>query len=307
MSKLTLCPGPGASIPEWKNSQKEFFGRGDDEYKKIKKRTINWLSKISSKDTIVPIPGAATTAAYISFQNFLSKKILIINTGYYSQRWIKLINQLFPKRDIFICDYDKIHLFNKKVDWIVFVYVETSECKIFDIKKVNKLKKKLKAKILLDATASIGLEKYHHFSDVIFFSSCKGLLGPTGLGFVGYNKSIKIYKKTNFFTNINTHKNSFYTLGYNCISALDKISKKHSNYLKKIKFARKILLPNAINKDNPIIGLDIKNKVIKKRRFKNVVFYQPRDNKANQLVFFLGFVKFSNLEIKKLIKKLFRI
>ena len=84
-------------------------------------------------------------------------------------------------------------------------------------------------------------------------------------------------------------------------------SKKHSNYLKKIKFARKILLPNAINKDNPIIGLDIKNKVIKKRRFKNVVFYQPRDNKANQLVFFLGFVKFSNLEIKRLIKKLFRI
>ena len=33
MSKLTLCPGPGASTPEWKNSQKEFFGRGDDEYK----------------------------------------------------------------------------------------------------------------------------------------------------------------------------------------------------------------------------------------------------------------------------------
>ena len=40
MSKLTLCPGPGASIPEWKNSQKEFFGRGDDEYKKIKKEHL---------------------------------------------------------------------------------------------------------------------------------------------------------------------------------------------------------------------------------------------------------------------------
>ena len=37
MSKLTLCPGPGASIPEWKNSQKEFFGREMMNTKKLKK------------------------------------------------------------------------------------------------------------------------------------------------------------------------------------------------------------------------------------------------------------------------------
>ena len=307
MSKLTLCPGPGALIPEWKNSQKEFFGRGDDEYKKIKKRTLDWLSRISSKDIIVPIPGAATTAAYVCFENFLSKKILIINTGFYSQRWIKLVSQIFPKKNIFVCDYNKIHLFKKKVNWIVFVYVETSECKIFDIKKISKLKKKLKAKLMLDATASIGLEKHHNLSDVLFFSSCKGLLGPTGLGFIGFNNSIKISNKTNFFTDIDTHKNSSYTLGYNCMSALNKISKKHSIYLKKIKFARNILLPISLNKDNPMIGLDIKNKVLNKNRFKNVVFYQPRDKKANQLVFFLGFIKFSNSKIKRLIKNLFRI
>ena len=306
MSKLTLCPGPGASIPEWKNSQKEFFGRGDKEYIKIKKRTIKWLSKISSKDFVVPIPGASTTAGYISFENFLNNKILIINTGYYSDRWKKLISQLFPKKDIFHCDYNKIHLFNKSVDWIVFVYVETSECKIFDIKKIYNLKKKIKAKILLDATASIGLEKYHNLSDVIFFSSCKGLLGPTGLGFIGFNKNIKISKKTNFFTNINTHMDSLYTLGYNCISALNKISTKHAFYLKKIKFARKILLKDSLNKRNPIIGLDIKHKVKNKKKFKNVIFYKPRDNKANQLIFFLGFVKFTNYKIKKLIIKIFQ-
>ena len=77
---------------------KKSFGRGDDEYKKIKKRTLDWLSRISSKDIIVPIPGAATTAAYVCFENFLSKKILIINTGFYSQRWIKLVSQIFPKK-----------------------------------------------------------------------------------------------------------------------------------------------------------------------------------------------------------------
>ena len=90
----------------------------------------------------MPIPGAATTAAYIAFQNFLYGKILIINTGYYSARWKKLANQLFQKKNIFSCDYDKVHLFNKKIDWVVFVYVETSECKIFDIKKIYNFKKK---------------------------------------------------------------------------------------------------------------------------------------------------------------------
>ena len=57
-----------------------------------------------------------------------------------------------------------------------------------------------------------------------------------------------------------------------------------------------------------MIGLDIKNKVLNKNRFKNVVFYQPRDKKANQLVFFLGFIKNSVIQkIKRLIKNLFRI
>ena len=99
--------------------------------------------------------------------------------------------------------------------------------------------------------------------------------------------------------------NSMYTLGYNCISALNKISTKHAFYLKKIKFARKILLKDSLNKKNPIIGLDIKYKVKNKKKFKNVIFYKPRDNKANQLIFFLGFIKFSNHKIKKIIKKIF--
>ena len=48
-TKITFCPGPGALIPEWINSQKEYFGRGDKEYSRIKQETINWLKKISKK------------------------------------------------------------------------------------------------------------------------------------------------------------------------------------------------------------------------------------------------------------------
>ena len=35
---------------------------------------------------------------------------------------------------------------------------------------------------MLDATGSIGLERYHELADVISFSSCKGLFGLTGAG-----------------------------------------------------------------------------------------------------------------------------
>ena len=40
---------------------------------------------------------------------------------------------------------------------------------------------------MLDATASIGLEDGHNWADVISYSSCKGLFGLTGAGFIAFN------------------------------------------------------------------------------------------------------------------------
>ena len=37
----TFCPGPGAVIPEWSEGQTEFFGRGDNHYTSVKKKTFN--------------------------------------------------------------------------------------------------------------------------------------------------------------------------------------------------------------------------------------------------------------------------
>ena len=142
MEKITLCPGPGAKIKEWYSSQKEFFGRGDREYLKIKSNVEKWLNKVSGQDLTISIAGAATTAAYIAFKNFLDKKILIIDTGYYSKRWIKLISQIYNPKDITIVNYENIKNIKKKYNWIIFVYVETASCKKLDIKKVFNLKKK---------------------------------------------------------------------------------------------------------------------------------------------------------------------
>ena len=300
-SKITFCPGPGALIPEWTNSQKEFFGRGDFEYTKIKKDTFKWLKKISKKDEIIPIAGSGTTAALLAFNTFLQGKILVIDTGYYSQRWIDYLKKKKFK-NIHTVKYDDIQNIHSTYDWIIFVYVETATCTKFDIKKISKIKKKLKSKLLVDATASIALEKNHQLADVIFFSSCKGLLGPTGLGFVACNKNIKKIQSKDFWYDYNTHSNSKYTLGYNCISALHAISKKHNYYKNKIIFANNVLKKYSVQKSKPLIGCKLLKK-LRKKNFNKTIFYQPRVFVEFDVIFFLGIVKLDKKDIIKVLKK----
>ncbi len=299
-TKITFCPGPGALIPEWLISQKEYFGRGDQEYTKIKVETINWLKKISKKEEIIPIAGSGTTAGLLAFNTFLEGKILLINTGYYAERWINYLKKKRTK-NLSICNYDDVDKVKGKFNWIVFVYVETATCTRFDIKKIYKLKKKLKSKLLVDATASIALEKNHEFADVLFFSSCKGLLGPTGLGFVACSKKIKKNISNDFWYDYTTHLNSKYTLGYNCISALHAISKKHNYYKKKLIFANNFLNKYSVQLSKPIIGCKLLLR-LKNKNFSNTIFYQPRTKVNFDVIFFLGIVKLNKKEIIEILK-----
>ncbi len=303
-SKVTFCPGPGAIIPEWFKNQSEFFGRGDKEYDNIKHRTLNWLKKKSGQDEIVPVAGAATTAAIVAINSFLKGRVLVINTGYYSNRWLNYLKNSKIKNKVVSLDYAlflKKKEF-KKIDWIVFTYVETASCTKFDLEKIKKKAKKNSCKLFLDATASIGLEKNHHLADVLIFSSCKGLFGPTGLGFIGYKKKIKpkVTPKDFLFNYLN-HKEGKYTLGYNCIASLYSISKNHSRYLKKINFAQKKLKKFNVSNNSPKIGLGLKYK-IRNKKINKTIFYIPRENPGYDVIFLLGLIKFKNSEIIKILK-----
>ena len=308
-SKITFCPGPGAVLNDWYTYQKEYFGRGDDEYSLIKKKTLTWIKKKTGQDVIIPISGSGTTAAIIALNSFLNGKVLIINTGYYAKRWINYVkNSKLPIKFDIVSYNDFIFKKNlkKKYDWILFVYVETANCRKYDIIKVNKIAKRLKSKIMLDATASIGLEKNHNLADVIFFSSCKGLLGPTGLGFVAFKKKIKYKPLKDFWFDLETHKNSKYTLGYNCIASLYGVSKKHNLYKKRIFYASNLLKKYSVSKFTiPRIGIplrfNIKDKI---KSNQNLIFYKPRENPGYEVIFLLGIVKYGTSEIKKLLNKI---
>ena len=237
----------------------------------------------------------------LAFNTFLKRKILLINTGYYSERWINYLKKRKIK-NLNIIDYKDIDKVRGKFDWIVFVYVETATCTKFNIKKIYIIKKKLGSRLLLDATASIALERNHELADVLFFSSCKGLKVPTGLGFIAFDKKIKKYKSNDFWYDYSTHADSKYTLGYNCISALHAISKKHKDYKKKIIFANEFLSKYAFQKSKPLIGCRLIHR-LKNKNLSNTLFYQPRASVNFDLIFFLGIIKLNKSEIIKILKK----
>ena len=303
--KVTYCPGPGAVLSEWFTYQREYFGRGDHEYQILKEKTLNWLKKKAGQDIVVPIAGSGTTAAIVAINSFLQGKILIINTGYYSQRWSDYLKNTNLKNNFDFIDYEKFidNNFKKKTyDWVLFVYVETASCKKFNLKKVDKIRKKLGSKLIMDATASIGLENNHNLADVVFFSSCKGLLGPTGLGFIAYKNKTKVIKSKDFWFDLETHSNAKYTLGYNCMASLYGVSMKHNIYKKKILMAAKIMKKFTLQEHPlPKIGIPLKYDLIKKIN-KNIILYQPRKKPNYDVIFFLGITKFSFTDIKKILK-----
>ncbi len=309
ISKITFCPGPGAVINDWFTNQNEYFGRGDKEYSIIKRKTLNWIKKKSGQEVVVPISGSGTTAAIVALNSFLNGKVLIINTGYYAKRWIDYVKN--SKLPIYsdVISYDQFILkknFKKKYSWIIFVYVETANCRKYDIQKVSKIAKKLKAKVMLDATASIGLENNHKLADVIFFSSCKGLLGPTGLGFIAYKNKIKYKNLKDFWFNLETHKNSKYTLGYNCIASLYGIISNHELYKKRILYASRLLKKYTVSKFSiPKIGLPLKFFLKSKiKSNQNLIFYEPRENPGYEVIFLLGIIKYNKKQIKELLNKI---
>jgi len=146
------------------------------------------------------------------------------------------------------------------------------------------------------------LETNHHLADVLIFSSCKGLFGPTGLGFIGHKNKLKIKRHKDFWLDYNTHDQAMYTLGYNCMASLFSISKNHNFYVKKIKYAAKILKKFNIFKKSAKIGIALKNKIFNKN-INNTIFYLPRKFPGYDVIFFLGLIKFTKKEIVSILKK----
>lgn len=296
-SKILFTAGPASLIYSNVSNLKPCFGRGDLEYTDTYTRVLNKINKIAGNfKHITCNQGSGSLAIEIAARNFVYGKVLVINTGYYSDR-IKLILQYIKNEnkkiisEINDIDWKNLNEVSGKYDWIFCCYTETSVGLKLSADDIKSLSRRTKAKIILDATGSIGLENNHNIADVITFSSCKGLFGLTGASFICFNSN-PVNEINSFYLNINTHINKKNTGPYHTIYSLDKILDNHKFYREAVVINKKKALYKwrdyltQKNRNQPLLCTHIKKKLFAKS--KRVILYQPRVNIEGNIVCHLG-------------------
>ncbi len=293
--KIIFTAGPASLSIENLSQLKPCFGRGDKEYLKVENFVLKRLLKISGQKKIARIQGSGSLGIEIMAANFLYGNLLIIDTGYYSDR-LSLISYQAKKnfkniKKIKTINWKNINEISGKYDWILACSTETSCGLKLPIEDLYDLKKRTKSKLMIDATASIGLEKKHHLADVISFSSCKGLFGLTGACFVAFNANIE-NEINSFYLNLSNHLQKKMTGPYHTIYSLFEVLKKYENFrysvlINKDKFCKKmknyLTLPK---KTQPLLCTHTSKKIIAKN--KKVILYEPRNNLEGSIVCHLG-------------------
>lgn len=301
-NRLMLTPGPAVVLHENLQGLQPVFGRGDKIFKKIRLETENWIKQLSGQDELVTLQGSATLALEVAAKAFVSGKVLLIETGYYSARLAKLL----PRGcDLTRVSYKALNKTCGKFDWVLCAYTETSHAFKVDLEEIRDYADRLDAKLYVDATGSIGLEDRHDLSDVCAFSSCKGLFGLTGAGFIAYKKHLLINSSSSYYLDLETHRQRNVTGPYHAISSLYNIIPIHENLKWRVKLSKEVTLKEFSgytenNKYQPLLCTYLNGRV--ERKSENVVLYQPRSNQPGSVVCHLGEIHKSEVNLHKSIK-----
>jgi len=294
--KILFTAGPASLVYENVINLKPCFGRGDEEYLKTEKKVLKKIKKIAGGfDNIARFQGSGSLGIEIMISNFLFGNVLVVDTGYYSDRLYQIANlhkNLFKYiKNVKKINWKNLNKVNSKFNWVIACPTETSCGLKLDIRKLKKFSNKLKSKLMLDATGSIGLEGHHELADVVSFSSCKGLFGLTGASFICFNGKFQNNIQS-FYLNLQNHIDKKMTGPYQIIYSLEKILDKHSEIkhsviVNKQRFMRKmqkfLTLPREFQ---PNLCTHV-NKIIKSKN-KKVILYSPRNNIGGSVVCHLG-------------------
>ncbi len=293
--KILFPPGPASLSEANLINLNPSFGRGDKQYLKTEKNVLSKIKKISGHKNIITTQGSGSTVLEMVSLNFLKGKVLIISTGYYSQRLYNL--SIFAKKThkyikkVEKIDWKSLEKVKGKYDWIWACYTETS-CGIkLSIKDLKRLSSKTNSRLAIDATASFGLEEKHNLADVVSFSSCKGLLGLTGAGFICYNSEPK-NKVKSFVLDLNNAKEKKMTGPYHSIQSLELIIKNYKSFKKSVVINKKKALKKFkkylvySEKNQPLLCTYLKCKI--KASSSKVVLYKPRIKLPGSVICHLG-------------------
>ena len=306
--KVMLTPGPGAIPFENAFAVQPLFGRGDADFAEMEERVFYHLRRQSGLPCVARLQGSASLALEVAARSFVSNRVLVVNTGYYCERLIGYCRTLEQMRRVSCVDVISAEEFLEKeleqlscaarYDWIISVYTETSTAMLNDVPKLAALKKRLGARLFLDATASIGLEQQHDLADVIAFSSCKGLGAMTGGAFICYQDDVPEQPEASFYLNIRTHLEKKMTGPYHPMAALDRLLPMQDEIRARVrrskeafaaKFSAQLILPPE---RQPLLATRIRGKlkaaneapISQAPEAPEIIFYAPRTTAPGESV-----------------------
>lgn len=293
--KFLFTAGPAALLTENIIGLRPCFGRGDSDYEALENRVLTALKKISGHSNLVRMQGSASLALEIMTLNFSYGRVLIVDTGYYSKRMLELAKSSQRSAgqvtEIRVTSWDKIENVDGKFDWIIACSTETS-CGIkLQIEWLRSIANRLSAKLMLDATASIGLEDGHELADVIAYSSCKGLFGLTGAAFIAYHNSPTV-EIDSFYLDMKNHIEKKMTGPYHSIASLDNVLKNHDQFREAVvvnKYAFVRRMQNYLTypeEFQPLLCTKVECNVTS--RDPRTILYSPRTNTGGSVVCHLG-------------------
>ena len=309
--KILFTAGPASLLPENLTGLQPCFGRGDAAYLETENQVLDSLRAMTGHRKIARMQGSGSLAIEIMVSNFLYGEVLIVESGYYSERIFKMAvtakDSYKEISEITYADLETANQLCKRFDWVVACSTETSRATLLQIRKLRAIADACDAKLMLDATASIGLEDNHDLADVLSYSSCKGLFGLTGAAFVAFNEDPSV-EIPSFYLSLSTHINKGMTGPYHAICSLADVLPQHETFAERVKEAKArfihtysgyLVLPPDLQ---PNLCTWINTKV--QGTSARVVLYEPRALETGSVVCHLGGVHLSKSDQQDLLQNL---
>ncbi len=286
--KLMLTPGPAAVLYENIRYIKPLFGRGDSEYQQMEEAVVDWIKGLSGQDNLVIAQGSATFAIELALHSFVTGRVLLVSTGFYSDRMKCLLPASCSLTKV---DYEELGNIKGSFDWVLCAHTETSTAFKVGLEYVKERANNFNARFFVDSTGSIGLEDGHELCDVTAFSSCKGLLGLTGAAFIAYKQYMEPANINKFYFNLNTHKNHQVTGPYHAIASLYGVMDLHFELQKRVVASKRAVMEGFRNfipssKNQPLLCTYVDGTV--KQKDANVILYTPRSKLNGSVICHLG-------------------
>lgn len=294
-AKLLFTAGPASLLPENLTGLRPCFGRGDQDYVQVEDQVLDALKSMSGHARIARMQGSASLALEIMALNFLRGRVLVVSTGYYSDRLQWLAESCMRRNghvsEVVSVDWRELHAVSGEYDWVWACPTETSCGLKLPIPELAHVSKRLHARLMLDATASIGLESHHELADVIAYSSCKGLFGLTGASFIAFNDA-PIHEVDSFYLNLSSHLDKRMTGPYHAIASLADVLPRHADFraavaTNKARFTHDMAQYLSVAEENqPLLCTHVNCRITTDDP--RAILYAPRSNQGGSVVCHLG-------------------